>query len=98
MDLPNRHAARARRTEQPPVAHVFRSTTTRVLSLAIALALLAVWIVPGPHAGATGSNGVYLSLHADRSGAALLSGQSVSGNVYVYWSKSVSPSDTSGFN
>src|SRR5437879_6518495 len=98
MDLPNRHAARARRTEEPPVAHVFRSTTTRVLALAIAVALLAVWIVPGPHAGATGSNGVYLSLRADRSGAALLTGQRVNGSIYVYWSKSLSPTDTGGFN
>ena len=80
------------------MAHAFRSTTTRLLALAVGLALLAVWVVPARHASATGSNGIYLSLRPDRSGAALLSGQVVSGNIFVYWSKSVSPTDTSGYN
>ena len=76
--------------------YVLRSTSARRVAVAVAFALLAAWFAPTQRAHASGSTGLYLSLRADRSGAALLGGQTVSGNVYVYWSKSAAPAETKG--
>ena len=76
---------------------VLRSTSARRVAAAVVLALIAAWFVPTTtRAHASGTKGLYLSLRADRSGAVMLGGQTVSGKIYVYWSKSASPTDTYG--
>src|SRR5437899_486142 len=85
--------------DEPAPCPAGHTDVRRLLSVFAAggLALIAALFVPTTtRAHASGTKGLYLSLRADRSGAVMLGGQTVSGKIYVYWSKSASPTDTYG--
>jgi hypothetical protein len=60
------------------------------------MAAITFLVLPSTAATASSSVGLYVSTQADRSAATLLGGSTLAGDVFVFWSKSPSPNDTTG--